>query len=115
MVARTRELFVAALATVILLALLSDPTPLASAGFESMGVQDEPTEITCRVIEVEERTNGWTLTLEDEHGVQAQAYCAKDLSQEPPVASDLVQVRLRPSDRKGFFFIEAIEAITLTN
>lgn len=103
-----KHLFLAATLVVALLALSSDPSPPPVDRLSDAGRADGPVEIVCMVMEVQERENGWTLTLVDDQGIQAQAYLSSSKAREPPEVGQVIRFTLAPSDRDGFFFVEGV-------
>ncbi|MDD1746840.1 MAG: hypothetical protein LUQ16_03670 [Methanomassiliicoccales archaeon] len=98
-------LFALAASAVLLLTLFSDPVPPASQSLAQAASSNSPTAVVCQVVEVQERTNGTTLTIIDADQGQAKAFMPRSLGA-PPAVGQVVIVILAPSDRPSFFFVE---------
>lgn len=101
-----KYLFIVAILAVLALIGLSDPAPPRLAGFNSIPGSQEPVQVVCQVVEVQERSNGWTVTLVDPCGEQAKAFCPSSLGLGTPAVGRVLRFSLTMSNRPGFFFVK---------
>jgi hypothetical protein len=111
MISSPKHLLVAATLAVMALAWLSNPSPATATDLSSAAGAGHATQVVCMVMDLQERENGWTLTLADGKGAQAQAYFSKSMAARPPNEGQVLRFTLMPSDRASFFFVEAMAAV----
>lgn len=100
-----KHIMLLATCAVLLLVLVSDPSPPSSGGLSGASSTGSPSTVVCMVVEVQGRANGTTLTIVDSDQIQAKAFMPKSLG-DPPEVGQVLVFTLAPSDRPSFFFVE---------
>ncbi len=108
----SKALFLAALASVLSLFLLSDFSPPPAQGFGDAQLMDKEVQVKCLVLGCNQSGKGVVMELSDTEGMRVHAFCPYDAFDQAPSVGSVLEVTCRTSkEDKNFFFISSFQPL----